>query len=174
MTIQNDSPFATEEEGVDDDFSVILWHDPYNTNQLAETHTYPNDLDNSTFYGPNSNQGVDVWFNYNIGTSAWYFNQTPPASRTSSQIDFVEILAHELGHGIGLQHVTNSNSIMYPAYSKGSVPLRNQSDGDLAGRVYQHTVSNLSGTFAHSMVFSANTSSFAISDNLAVPSECTF
>ncbi len=170
LTLQNASPFTTTAGRVDDDFSVISWYNPGNTNRLAETHTYPNDLVNGVFYGPNSNTGVDVWFNYDIGTSAWYFNQTPPSSRTLSQIDFVEVLAHELGHGIGLQHVSNSNSMMYPVYMDKTCPIRGETDGDLAGRVYQHTASSVSGNCTHSVVFSANLNNINVTGNVTLSS----
>ena len=172
LTLQHGSVFPTSEGPVNDDFSVMLWRDGGNANILAEAHTYPNDLVSDVFYGPGSNQGIDVWFNPNIA-GTWYFNQTPPSSRITSQIDFVEVLAHELGHGIGLQHVANTSSIMYSAYLKGDVPVRSQSDGDFAGRVYQHTVENLSGTLSHSVVLSANRSTFSIANNLTVPASTT-
>jgi tetratricopeptide (TPR) repeat protein len=177
LTLQNGSPFTTSAGRVDDDFSVISWYDPGNGNRLAETHTFPNDLVYGNFYGPNSNKGVDVWLNYNIA-GTWYFNQTAPTSFSASQVDFVEILAHELGHGIGLRHVSNTNSIMlgspYGSYLQRTGSVRGQTDGDFAGRVYQHTSTSLSGTFAHTVVLSASSNSFSMTGNVTVPTGKTF
>ncbi len=176
LTIQNASPFTTSAGLSRDDFSVIVWLDFHDANILAETFTYPNDLQNSVFYGPNSNTGVDFQFNPNIGTSSWYFNQTPPSSRSLSQIDFVEVLAHELGHGIGLQHVSNSNSMMYAYYLDKTCPIRGETYGDLAGRVYQHTTSafSLSGNIPHSLVLTALANcAISLTANVAVPSGYT-
>ena len=177
LTVQNGSPFTTTAGRVDDDFSVISWFNAGNTNRLAEAHTYPNDWENGIFYGPNSNKGVDIWFNYDIGSYSWYFGTTAPSSHTDGTIDFAETLAHELGHGIGLMHVYNTNSIMYPGYIAKTGPVRGQSDGDLAGRVYQHTVSplNISGAIPHSIVLSAiSNRTINLSGNLTIPSDKTF
>lgn len=96
LTIQNAPPFTTTAGQTEDDLRVISWFNAYYNNEAAEAHSYPNNLITGTVYGPNNYTGVDVWFNYYIEMSAWYFNQTPPSSRNYSQIDVVEILAHEL------------------------------------------------------------------------------
>jgi tetratricopeptide (TPR) repeat protein len=176
LSIQNGSPFTTTQGLVGNDFSVIFWQDPGNTNILAETYTYPNDLETNTFYGANSNIGVDIRFNPNIGTAAWIFNQTPPSSHNTNEVDFIEILTHELGHGLGLQHVANTNSIMYPYYSERTGSVRGQSDSDLAARVYQHTVSPIyiSGTIPHRIVLSAIPNhSTNLTGNVTVPNGYT-
>jgi tetratricopeptide (TPR) repeat protein len=179
LTIQNASPFTTSINQVLNGFSVMSWFGFGNSNTLAHSYGYPNDWDSGVFWGPNTNTGVNVRFNYDIGTQSWYFNQVPPSSHTGGQIDFVEILAHELGHGIGLQHVTsNTNSIMYPTYNERTGPVRGQSDGDLAGRVHQHTISSIylyGGDIPHSLVISALSGrTINLGGNVTIPSGKTF
>jgi hypothetical protein len=103
-----------------------------------------------------SNTGIDVRFNPEIGSCTWYFSQTAPGSHNCDQVDFIEVLAHELGHGLGLQHVSNTGSIMhgypYGGYGDRTGSVRGLSDGDEAGRVHQHPVQTLSGTLGHSLV----------------------
>lgn len=86
LTINNHSPFQTSEGLADDDFSVILWLELTDKNDLARTEQYPN---NPSFFGPNSNVGVDIIFNNDIN-GTWYFGSTVPTSHNSSQIDFIE------------------------------------------------------------------------------------
>ena len=157
MSFQNASPFQTTEGYAKDNFCNILWADLGSQNIYAATFTYPNDLELLIFYGPNSNTGVDIIFNNSIYGS-WYFNYTPPQSRSSTQVDFIETLAHELGHAVGFDHnYWDTYSIMFPVYESRSGVVRSTTDGDRAGFIYQHTLSplNLSGNISQSLDFAA-------------------
>lgn len=145
-------------------------------NHLAETKVNPEAKLDGDYYGPGTNTGSDIWLN---STSSWYFNQTPPSTRNSSQYDFVDILAHELGHAIGLGDLTNLHSLMNIGYLDNEIPIRGQSDGDRAGNVYQHTSNNinLSGTISKSIVLSALNSprrTVNITGNVSIPSGKAF
>jgi len=177
LSFENHSSFTTSEGQVDNTTNVILWHVFTSTNVLARARPYPNHPDIGPFQGPESNQGVDVEFN-SVISGTWYFGTTPPGSHTSSAFDFVEVLAHELGHGMGLQHVSNNASIMlgspYGGYLNRTGSVRGMTDGDKAGNTYQHTVSALpSGTLSHSLVLSADESSFTVNGTITVPSGLT-
>lgn len=59
-----------------------------------------------------------------------------PVHRTSD-VSFYETTLHEIGHGLGFQHTSNPNDVMYNA-SIGGAPRKHLSKGDiqLARRVY--------------------------------------
>jgi len=168
FTIQNADPqtFVTSEGWVDNNKSVILWEDLEDMSVVGEARMYPNTEEkiyDCQTLGRESNRAVDIVLNPEI-SKTWLFQENPPSQ---TYADFVGVLAHELGHGMGLAHVDITNSMMYPApEAQGS---RGFTEGDRAGRTYQHTISNLSGTIPYSMVLSASTDNFTIDGDLIVP-----
>jgi hypothetical protein len=180
LSFQNASPFTTTAGHTDDTYNVVYWFDNGNISPLGQTFPNPAASPGGDFYGPGTNTGVDIWFNSNANAIwSWYFNATPPSTRNLSQVDFVEVLAHELGHAMGLVDLENVYSLMNRGYLDSQLPIRGMSDGDKAGNVYQHTSGtiNLSGTISHSMVLSALTSPrriINITNNVSIPSGKTF
>lgn len=168
FTIQNADPqsFVTSEGSVDNNKSVILWEDLGDMDTAGEARMYPNTEEkiyDCQTMGRESNRAVDIVLNPII-SKTWLFQENPPSQ---TYADFVGVLAHELGHGMGLAHVDITNSMMYPAPEAQG--WRYFTDGDRAGLTYQHTISNLSGTIPYSMVLSASTDNFTIDGDLIVP-----
>ncbi|MGB9588905.1 MAG: matrixin family metalloprotease, partial [Armatimonadota bacterium] len=163
----------TNEGQVNNSTSVILWRDHYNANVYAREYPYP------TQAGPGTKVGSDIAFNYNIGDYQWYFESSPLTSRLGYQIDFADVLVHELGHTQGLDHSGFNTVIMYGGSWQGIqvFPLRTLADGDKAGGVYQHTVSpiSLSGAIPQSLVLSALPNRIVnLTGNVTIPSGKTF
>lgn len=119
--------FSLYEGRQDDNKSVIVWEDLGNANWAARTFPYPNTpskLDNCQAMGRGSNRSMDIVLNNNDEIEwEWHFGSNPPLDH-SEVVDFVEILAHELGHGLGLAHTNKSNSIMYALYNFRNGPVR--------------------------------------------------
>ena len=177
FSFQNASPFTTTEGQVNNNTSVILWLNLGFDGPIARAHPFPNTaakIQNCNTDGPGSNRAVDVVFNNNEFVQ-WnlHFGTTPPGTFNAAAVDFVEVLAHELGHGLGLAHIPhNTNSIMHNFYGDRTGTVRGQTDGDLAARIYQHTVSNisgLSGSFPFDIAISGSTKNFSFTNSFTVP-----
>jgi hypothetical protein len=64
--------------------------------------------------------------------SGWnYYYGSDPAGVGNSQYDFETVVAHELGHSLGLGHSTDTNSVMYPYLGTGQA-RRSLTSSDLA------------------------------------------
>jgi hypothetical protein len=156
---------------------VVSWLEFGDDDILAAAVPYPNTdvkIEDCETFGRGSNTAVDIVFNTNTGLT-WHFNVTEPSSHTSDTFDFVSVLAHELGHGLGIAHSVHTNSIMhgypYGGYVDRDDPVRSMSPGDKAAAVYQHTVTTLpTGTLDRPLVLSASTDTFTLSGNLTIPS----
>lgn len=171
FSFENASSFTTSEGLVDNNTSVVLWVNYFSANVLGEARPYPNTqnkITNCNTDGSGSNTSVDILMNNNSGVS-WHFGSTPPGSHTTGSIDFVEVLAHELGHGLGLAHNPQTSSIMHNYYNNRTGSVRGLNDGNKAARVYQHAINPLSGTLpARPIVLSAD--NLTISGTLTIPS----
>ncbi len=145
------SSHLTSQGQVDNDVSVILWDD-LPSHIIAREHPHPKED------GVGTKVGSDIVFNSNIDAMNWHVSPNPLNIRDDENIDFVDILIHELGHTQGLDHTSVSSTIMYGGgYENTDIfPTRTLADGDKAGAVYQHTVPELSGTVSHSVVLSHN------------------
>jgi len=167
FSFQNASPFTTTEGQVKNNTSVILWSNLGWPAALAYARPFPNTEDkiiDCDTDGPGSNRAVDIVFNSNPNIN-WHINTSPPLGHTTVAVDFVEVLAHELGHGLGLAHIPhNTNSIMHNWYDNRTGPVRGMTNGDRAAMVFQHTVpdiSGLSGSFPFDIAISASTKNFS-------------
>lgn len=138
--------------------NVIFWGD-WNDGELANefANPYPSE-------GTLSKTGSDIIFNTDFN-SDWYFGSSAPGSRNGSQIDFADVLIHELGHTLGLDHSSYTTVIMSGAlWSNWTVsPLRTLAGGDVAGAIHQHPTSYIYGTFSHDIVLSSHAVSSAVS-----------
>jgi hypothetical protein len=52
-------------------------------------------------------------FDISVNKSKTFFCDTTGASLPANTIDFYEVMLHEIGHGIGLEHVIDSSQVMY-------------------------------------------------------------
>jgi len=176
FSYQNMSPFTTTDVQNNDNKNVVFWADLGAFNEYARVFPYPNTEDkilNCDTDGRASNISVDIRFNSNSWVP-WHFGETALTSRTND-VDFVEVLAHELGHGMGLAHSFQTSSIMhgtpFGGYHDKTGPVRGLGNGDKAANIYQHSVNTLSGTLpSHPIVLSASTDNFTVSSNLTLPS----
>src|SRR5690625_6677167 len=101
FSFQNASPFTTTEGQVNNNTSVILWLNLGFDGPIARAHPFPNTaakIQNCNTDGPGSNRAVDVVFNNNEFVQ-WnlHFGTTPPGTFNAAAVDFVEVLANELG-----------------------------------------------------------------------------
>jgi hypothetical protein len=67
----------------------------------------------------------------------FYARPTWTDNLTSVSRDFESVALHELGHGVGLGHSTNTQAVMYGAYFIGSVKRELHAD-DVAGLQFLH------------------------------------
>ncbi len=155
LNLEFDDPATTNEGLVSNQTNVILWRDLGIGGFIAVETPNPS----SRNEGPESKVGSDISFNYNATNgrdpAGWHFGSSPPSTRTFANIDFADVLVHELGHTQGLNHTNLNTTIMYSQWPQVQVfPLRTLANGDKAGRVYQHT--EASGTVDFDMVWTAN------------------
>jgi len=159
----------TSDTQEDNTTNVIFWTD-YTVNVLAREFGYP-----VTMGGPGTKKGSDIVFNtdYNTGDNVWYFGSTALLERTLDvDIDFTDVLVHELGHTQGLGHTSVATTRMQDGYLACTLtPLRTIADGDKAGAVYQHTgISVIPTTLTHSIALSASETTFDLNGNVTVGS----
>ena len=145
----DDNITTTEYGDEEDDTNVIVWAN-LGPGTIAGEATYP------------SGQGIgtitesDIVFNsyYNAD---YYFGSSPLANR-SGDIDYSDVLMHELGHTQGLDHPNNTGVIMYYMWDYCTyTPLRTLADGDKAGAVYQHPHPTPSGNTSHDILLGIGT-----------------
>src|SRR5262249_14330314 len=55
---------------------------------------------------------------YIVNNWTWYTG-SDPSGISSSQYDYQTVISHELGHGIGLEHSSDSGSVMYGLLNPG-------------------------------------------------------
>ena len=110
---------ATDTSTANDNRNVLIFRNSTNGSALATTYSWWN----------SSNQLVDsdivMWdgaFTFFTGTAGCV---------NGAYIE--DILAHELGHALGLSHSTASDATMYPSYSYCSQALRTLAADDIAG-----------------------------------------
>ncbi len=132
--------------------NVLRWDDALASDKNAETTTYPTDYKNndpSVDQFKNGINGSLIKLNKQKASDFHYDHLTPPSSRTSSSIDLVEVLMHELGHVQGLHHFTDyKTNLMHEDYLGRGTNIRQMSDYDMAGAVFKHPDNNMSGTLA--------------------------
>jgi hypothetical protein len=146
---------------------------------------YNNDISTVTFESTISNGGtwtfsqsqvideVDVIFNSDLrwntgvsypGTYTTYNNPYYPEEPFSQigPVDLEDVAAHELGHGVGLGHITDPSYTMHPTdYEENEwwekTFRRSLEDGDNSGKVYQDPSASisLSGTLPFSLLYAA-------------------
>ena len=173
LSFSNESPFTTSQGRDDNDISVVMWEDFGTPNYLGMAYPYPNTQEkilSCDTDGRGTQTAVDIVLNNNSGVN-WHFDSSPPANHSSSAVDFVEVLAHELGHGLGLAHnYGNRRSIMYDVYNARAGSVRGLSGGDKAGGVFQHPVQVLSGgQLQHSLLLpGAEHSDYYVSGSFAM------
>ena len=97
--------------------------------------------------------GADIVFDYGRADSFNFSFESPSLPRVNTNIDFVEILIHELGHTHGLDdNSTNNGHMMYYTYVGKYFPMRELQGADSAGAIHQHPVQDYSGALGHSLV----------------------
>jgi predicted Zn-dependent protease len=63
----------------------------------------------------------------------WFVSPVHRCNSTGSSLDLQNVAAHELGHAVGLGHVTDSLLTMYPTSFAGETLRRSLGNGDRAG-----------------------------------------
>ncbi len=103
---------------------------------------------NSSFWGNDGSNvlGETKFYAYNMSevypwNSSWYsaeFNLNDPLLRRDrySNDDAIWVFIHEMGHGFGMAHVDNPNSVMYPYLDGCNVRRVQQVDNNLLSNMY--------------------------------------
>jgi hypothetical protein len=113
----------TPDCAVDDGRNVVVRSarplaDAPSTNALAITHRV-------VFEGTSIYRDTDVVIDFS-GRVPWATDGDPRAQ------DLQSLMTHEVGHILGLDHVTDPDQVMYPVYAPGRVDKRELRWGDLA------------------------------------------
>lgn len=105
---------------VNDDFQVVRWVNTCDPGVLATTYLVSN--------GPDRECDMQMCRNWNWNCG--------PGSTPYSQIDLQSVVAHELGHVLGLGHSSNAAATMYYALSFGNDSKRTLHQDDINGICY--------------------------------------
>jgi hypothetical protein len=149
FTVTNATPFATTAGFEYDEVNVILWGDNGGDRYYAGTFLNPEYAS-----GEGITVGADIQVDFSDDPAwVWHFGSSPPTTRNNSEIDFVETIAHEIGHMACLADANWSYSIMKSSYEARTTPLRMIDDGSKTGWVYVHTQDALSllGVIPHTL-----------------------
>jgi len=93
-----------------------------------------------TGYSPKKD--IDVTFS-SLATVNWNYG---PAATTSGKSDLESVALHELGHGLGLGHVSNAGSSMFPALMNGTDVRTPSASSDVLGAAYVMNISTTAAT----------------------------
>jgi predicted Zn-dependent protease len=72
----------------------------------------------------------------------WFVSPVHRCNSTGSSLDLQNVAAHELGHAVGLGHVTDNLLTMYPTSFAGETLRRSLGNGDRAGMSFLYPAGN--------------------------------
>ena len=72
----------------------------------------------------------------------WFVSPVHRCNSTGSSLDLQNVAAHELGHAVGLGHVTDNLLTMYPTSFAGETLRRSLGNGDRAGMNFLYPAGN--------------------------------
>jgi hypothetical protein len=92
--------------------------------------------------GYNPKKDIDITFSKTAGVN-WNYG---PAATTSGKSDLESVALHELGHGLGLGHVSNLGNSMFPVLTNGTDVRTPNATGDVLGAAYVMNISTTAAT----------------------------
>lgn len=86
----------------------------------------------SIMYNPATKAIVHVDIRFDTG-DPWFVSSTTSCSSTGTSFDIEDVAAHEIGHAVGLGHVSDTLLTMYSFASRGETLKRSLGVGDQKG-----------------------------------------
>ncbi len=121
-------PVTTEVSPLDG-INVVVWID-----DASDPTFLAKDLVGATTvtFDPNTGQITDADIALNAVRFSWTTSADGSYTSASGPYDVQDVVTHELGHFVGLDHVTTRTSIMFPTTYAGSVSARTLSQDEIS------------------------------------------